>query len=58
MRMKKFKITVIETLEKTIEVEADDKADAQRKALQMYKDEEIVLTSDDYVDYEIAVEED
>lgn len=45
-----FKVEVTETLQRTVEIEADDPHDAVRKAIEMYQNEEIVLDTDDYVD--------
>ena len=35
--MKKFKVEITETLQKTVEVEADNKEDAMHKVMKMYK---------------------
>lgn len=45
--MKKFKITVTETLVQVVEVEADNAKEAPEKVKEMYDNEEIVL---DYSD--------
>lgn len=56
--MKTFKIEVIETLSRTIEIEANSMDEAYSKVQEMYRDEEIVLDSDDYIDTEfIEIEE-
>ncbi|MBK9246969.1 MAG: DpnD/PcfM family protein [Ignavibacteria bacterium] len=56
--MKPFKIEVIETLSRTIEIEANSMDEAYSKVREMYRDEEIVLDSDDYIDTEfIEIEE-
>lgn len=46
--MKKFKLTLIETLEKTVEIEAESISEAQRIALGKYDAAEdgFVLTAD------------
>ena len=48
-----FKTEITETLQRTIEVEADNEGDALRKVKEMYKNEEIVLDSSDFVGVEI-----
>ena len=40
--MKKFKLEITETLQKTVEVEADNKEDAMHKAMKMYKNSEVM----------------
>lgn len=48
--MKEFEITITETLEKTVSIEADTKEEALRIADEMWKNEDIVLDSDNFVD--------
>lgn len=48
--MNKYKVEITETLQKTIEVEADNTEDAIRKVMKMYKNEEIILGDNDFVD--------
>lgn len=48
--MKTFYISVTETLNRIVEVHADDKDEAIQKASDAYYDGQIVLDSDDYVD--------
>ena len=50
--METFKIEVIETLSRTIEIEAESKDEAYFKVREMYREEEIVLDYDDYIDTE------
>ena len=50
--MKTFEIEIKETLSRIIEVKAETENEAFTKVKQMYKDEEIVLDSSDYVDTE------
>lgn len=45
--MPKFKVKVLETLVRDVDIEADTVEEAVETAIQMYKDEEIVL---DYSD--------
>lgn len=47
--MAKFTIMVEETLSKEVEVEADDIYDALNMVEDMYNNQEIILTADDYV---------
>ena len=51
--MKKFTIEITETLQRQIEIEAETCLDAERIAKQMYRNEEIVLNENDYIDTEI-----
>lgn len=51
----KYKIEITETLQRQIEIEANSKEEAERIAKQKYQDEEIVLSSVDYVDTSISV---
>ena len=48
--MKTFYISVTETLNRIVEVHAEDKYEAIQKVSDAYHDEQIVLDSDDYVD--------
>lgn len=55
----KYSVTIKEILSRTIQIEADDEYAAADKATSMYKNGEIVLSSDDYIgEPEISVEED
>ena len=54
--MKTFYISVTETLNKTVEVRAEDKWEAIQKVTDAYHDEQIVLDSDDYVDVDFSDE--
>lgn len=51
--MAKYKVEVTETLQKIVEVEADDKEQAESIARQKYRKEEIVLDDGNltYVDF-------
>lgn len=51
----KIKVSIIETLERTILVEAKDETEALVKAEQLYRNSDIVLDADDYVDTEIEL---
>lgn len=53
VKLRKVKVSIEETLCKTVEIEVPDNVDdilawAMDKAIEMYKNEEIVLTSDDF----------
>jgi predicted Ser/Thr protein kinase len=51
--MKSYNIEVTETLSRVIEVEAESIDNALIKVNEMYKNEKIVLSSEDFVDVEI-----
>lgn len=60
--MAKIKVTIEERLSKTVEIEVNDNLSeiekeevAEKKATEMYYNEEIVLTSDDFYYKEISV---
>ena len=55
--MPKYIITITETLERTIEVTAPNEERAMKKIFDQYRDEEIVLGADDYVDTAFNIEE-
>ena len=48
--MKTFYISVTETLNRIVEVHAEDSSEALQKAEDAYYNEEIVLDSEDFVD--------
>lgn len=48
--MSKFKVEITETLQKTVEVGADNKEDAMNKVMKMYKNSEVILDDNDFVD--------
>lgn len=51
----KFDVKVIETLEKTVIIDANDEDEAERIAIRRWLDELIVLTADDFerVNFEV-----
>jgi hypothetical protein len=51
--MKSYNIEVTETLSRVIEVEAESVDNALSKVNEMYKNEKIVLSAEDFVDVEI-----
>lgn len=50
--MKKFTVEITETLQRQVEVEAEDDNEAISKVEEMYRNEEVVLDSGDYIDTE------
>lgn len=50
----KFKIEITETLQRLVEVEADNVTEAIIKVMRDYKDGNIVLGSEDFAEYEIS----
>ncbi len=52
---KKFTVEITETLQRQVEVEAEDAFEAEDIVRGMYRNEEIVLDSDDYFDTEFEV---
>lgn len=53
--MKTYKIEVVETLAKVIEVCAKDMEAARNHVINQYESDEIVLDNNDFVDVEINV---
>ena len=53
--MKKFRVTVTETLKRFVDVEAENEDEAAEKVDFMYDNEDIVLTADDYYATNITV---
>ena len=53
--MKTYEVCITEFLETVIEVSAQSRQDALRKVEEMYRNEEIILTSDDYITTDIKV---
>ena len=54
--MQKFQVTIRETLERVIAVEAEDRLSALRRVRADYAVEEIVLSADDFTAVEITAE--
>ena len=46
----KYIIDIIETLKKSVDIEADNEYEAEGKAARMYNNQEIILTADDFDD--------
>ena len=53
--MKKYKIEIIETLSRTVEIEADSETDAVVKLSEAYHEEELILNSSDHIGTEFKV---
>lgn len=56
--MKRYYVSVTETLNKIVSVDAESKKDAEEKVREAYRDCDIVLDSDDFAGEIIEVEED
>lgn len=54
--MRKFKVSITETLTREVVVEAENPADAINKVDEMYRNEDIVLDYNDFEDYEVNYE--
>ena len=48
--MKEYEVTITETLQKTVSIEAESREEAERLIEDMWKDSEIILDSDDFYD--------
>ena len=53
--MQKYQVEINETLSRIIEIEAENENDAVSKIKDLYRKEEIVLDSNDYLDTEIEI---
>ncbi len=53
--MQKFQIEIIETLSNIVEIAAENEQDALLKAQEMYKNEQVVLYFDDFVDTQFNI---
>lgn len=51
--MPKFKIEIVETLAKIVEMDARDIQEAEDKVRDLYQDGEIILMADNFVEYDI-----
>ena len=49
MEKKKFVVEVTETLQRQVEIEADNEQEALQKVKELYRDEEIILDWQDFV---------
>lgn len=48
--MNQYKVEITEILQKIIEIKAENKEDASHKAMKMYKNEEVILDNNDFID--------
>lgn len=53
--MQKFQIEIVETLSNIVEIAAENEQDALLKAQEMYKNEQVVLYFDDFVDTQFNI---
>ena len=51
----KYEVEIVETLSRTVAVEADDANAAEEEVRRKYRNSEIVLSSDDYEDTDFIV---
>lgn len=51
----KYTIEIKETLSRVLEIDAKSESEAWEKANKQYKNSEIILSGDDYVEHEIRV---
>ena len=60
MAKKKFTVEVTETLQRQVEIEAENEQEALQKVKELYRDEEIVLGWQDFIenDFQIIKKED
>lgn len=56
--MKRYYVSVTETLNKVVSVDANNKDEATKKVRKEYLNDNINLNSGDYVDYDIDIEDD
>ncbi len=53
---KKFQVSIEETLRKTIFVDAENEAEAWDIADELYNEEKVVLTPEDFVEYNVYID--
>ncbi|PKH81842.1 DpnD/PcfM family protein [Psychrobacter sp. 4Bb] len=51
----KFQIEILETLSNIVEVNAEDEQNALLKAQEMYRNEQVVLYPDDFIDTQFNI---
>lgn len=54
--MKKYNFFIREILEKKVTIEAEDEQEAEIIISKMYRNSDIVLTADDFIDYSITLD--
>ena len=52
---REYQVEITETLQKIVTVKAENPDEAWKIVRQMYSDEEVVLTSEDFMDFDICV---
>ena len=52
---KEYQVEITETLQKIVTVKAENPDEAWKIVRQMYSDEEVILTSEDFMDFDICV---
>lgn len=55
--MKKYRVTITETLATSVEIEAESESEAIDIAEEQYHNEDIVLTAENYVDTDFSTKE-
>lgn len=55
--MKKYLVTITETLLRTVEVEAESEDDAEEQVQEQYDNCDIILSADDFDGMDMSVEE-
>ena len=55
--MKKYRVTITETLATSVEIEAESESEAMDIAEEQYHNEDIVLTAENYVDTDFSTKE-
>lgn len=58
IKIMEYYVSVTETLNRVVKVEASNEAEAEKKALKAYAAGRIVLSPDDYADTDITCEQD
>ena len=56
INMKEYMVIITETLQKRVIIQGEDEQDAFVNANEAYNNQDIVLDSSDFVDYDIQVE--
>ena len=53
----RYNVTIQETLAKTLQVEANSKLDAELAVTRLYRNCNLTLSSDDYIDTKISIDQ-
>ena len=54
----RFKVDIMETLYRSVNIDARDAQEALDKVWELYEHDDIVLTKEDYLDTEIEIDDD